>query len=48
MKMKMKNKFHRCDICIKQHLRNIGSSIHEKVKQQWGWLEKSVAYKKSV
>ena len=23
-------------------------SIHEKVKQQRGWVEKSVAYKKSV
>ena len=32
-------------ICIKQHLRNIWSSIHEKVKQHWGWVEKSVAYK---
>ena len=27
-------------ICIKQHLSNILSSIHEKVKQQWGWVEK--------
>ena len=35
-------------ICIKQHLSNIWSSIHEKVKQHWGWVEKSVAYKKSV
>ena len=33
-------------ICIKQHIRNIWSSIDENVKQQWGWLEKSVAYKK--
>ena len=32
--------------CIKQHLSNIWSSIHEKVKQHWGWVEKSVAYKK--
>ena len=31
---------------IKQHLSNIWSSIHEKVKQQWGWAEKSVTYKK--
>ena len=23
-------------------------SIYEKVKQHWGWVEKSVAYKKSV
>ena len=27
-------------ICIKQHLSNIWSSIHEKVKQHWGWIEK--------
>ena len=26
--------------CIKQHLSNIRSSIHEKVKQHWGWVEK--------
>ena len=35
-------------ICIKQHLSNIWSSIYEKVKQHWSWVEKSVAYKKSV
>ena len=35
-------------ICIKQHLSNIWISIHEKVKQHWGWAEKRVAYKKSV
>ena len=35
-------------ICIKQHLGNILSSIHEKVKQNWGWVEKRIAYKKSV
>ena len=35
-------------ICIKQHLSNILSSIHEKVKQHWGWVEKIVAYKKRV
>ena len=29
-------------ICIKQHLSNIWSSIHRKVKQNWGWVEKSV------
>ena len=64
MKMKMKNRSHRCDInrprsrdghryskcekclsmvmliCIKQHLSNIWTSIHEKVKQHWGWTEK--------
>ena len=27
-------------VCIKQHLSNIWSSIHEKVKQNWGWVEK--------
>ena len=32
-------------ICIKQHLNNIWNSIHKKVKQHWGWVEKSVAYK---
>ena len=26
-------------ICIKQHLSNILGSIHEKVKQHWGWVE---------
>ena len=31
---------------IEQHLSNFWSSIHEKVKQYWGW--KSVAYKKRV
>ena len=35
-------------LCIKQHLSNIWSSIHEKVKQHWAWVEKSVAYKKSL
>ena len=25
---------------IKKHLSNIWSSIHEKVKQHWGWVEK--------
>ena len=28
---------------IKQHLSNISSSIHEKIKQHWGWVENSVA-----
>ena len=32
-------------VCIKQHLSNIWSSIHEKLKQHWGCLEKK---KKSV
>ena len=35
-------------ICIKQHLSNIWSSVYENVNQHWGWVEKSVAYKKSV
>ena len=35
-------------IHIKQHLSNIESSIHEKVKQRWGWVEENVAYIKSV
>ena len=33
---------------INQHLSNIWSSIHEKAKQHWGWVEKSVACKKSA
>ena len=32
--------------CIKHGVSNIWSSIHEKVKQHQGWVEKSVAYKK--
>ena len=35
-------------ICIKQQLSNIWTSVHEKVKQHWGWVAKSVANKKSV
>ena len=27
-------------VCIKEHLSNIWSSVHEKVKQHWGWVEK--------
>ena len=27
-------------ICIKQHQSNTWSSIYEKVKQHWGWIEK--------
>ena len=34
-------------ICIEQHLSNICSLIHEKVKQHRGLVEKSVAYEKS-
>ena len=33
---------------IKQHLSNIWSSLHEKVKQHCGWIEKIVGYKKSM
>ena len=25
-------------ICVNPHLSNIWSSIHDKVKQHWGWL----------
>ena len=35
-------------MCNKQHLSNIWSWIHGKVKQYWNKLKKSVAYKKSV
>ena len=31
-------------IYVKQHLGNVSSSIHEKIKQHWRWVEKSVAY----
>ena len=27
---------------------NIWTSVHEKVKQHWGWVENSVDYKRSV
>ena len=27
-------------ICIEQHQHNVWSSIHKKVKQNWGWVEK--------
>ena len=33
-------------ICIKQHLTNSRSSILEKVKQHWGWVEKKVLFNK--
>ena len=35
-------------ISVKQQLSNTKSSIHEKVKQHWGWAVKSVAYRKRV
>ena len=31
-------------ICIKQHLSNIWSSIHEKVKQRGAWVEKKCCF----
>ena len=35
-------------VLSKQYLSNIWSSIHEKVKQHWDWVEKkNVANKKS-
>ena len=33
-------------ICIKQQLSNIWSSVHEKVKQHWGWVEKNYCLSK--
>ena len=33
-------------ICVKQHLSNIWSSIHEKIKQHCAWVKKSFVYKK--
>ena len=33
--------------CIKQHLSNIWSWIHEKVKQNWGRVEKALPIKKN-
>ena len=35
-------------IYTKQHLSNIWILIHENIKQNWGWVEKGVAYKKSI
>ena len=32
---------------LKQLLSNIWSLIYEKVKQHYGWVEKSVAYEKA-
>ena len=34
-------------LCIWQHLSNIWSSTHEKVKQHWSWVETSVAFQKN-
>ena len=35
-------------ICIKQHLTNILNLIYENFKHHRGYIEKRVAYKKSV
>ena len=36
-------------ICIKQQLSNIWISVYEKIKQQWGWVEKkALSIKKRV
>ena len=34
-------------LCIKQHLRNIGSLIYENFNQLWGWVEKKHCLQKS-
>ena len=36
----LNTKFVSMTACIKLKLRNIWSSIHEKVKKHWGWVEK--------
>ena len=33
-------------VCIKQPLSNIWSTIHEKVRQLWGWVEKNSCLQK--
>ena len=35
-------------ICIKQHQSNIWNSIHAKIKQHWGWVEKKALLLKKV
>ena len=35
-------------VYIKQHLSNIWSSVYEKVKQHWDWVEKKRCFKKCV
>ena len=35
-------------ICIKQNLSNVWSSIHERVKQHWSWVNKGGTYKESM
>ena len=32
-------------ICIKQHLGNIWSSIHQRIEEHWRCVKKSVAYR---
>ena len=34
-------------VYFRQHRSNIWSSIDEKLKQCWGWLEKNIGYKKA-
>ena len=34
-------------IYVKQHLSNIWSSVHEKVKQNWGWVKIKCCLKKA-
>ena len=34
--------------CIKQHLSNIWSLIHEKVKQHWLWVDKERCLQKNA
>ena len=34
--------------CIKQHLSNIWSSIHERVKQHWDWFPKMCCLQKKA
>ena len=43
----MYDKQHLSNISL-QHLSNIWSSVYEKVKQLWGWVEKSIAYQKDA
>ena len=35
-------------ISTKQHLSNILSSIHEKVRQHWGWVKKKALFIKET
>ena len=35
-------------VCIKQHVSNLWSSIHEKAKQYWSWVEKKMLLIKKI